>query len=132
MIQIESPIFRDFGHQLCYVIDVGVGIGIGVSVGVASGVSVGDAVGADVFGDSVGVETGAGGVTTAFSTGLRLLLLLMATESAVMSMRTLVIAPSFISNLMIISILLEGTFKTAVVPSVNVAVASLMCRRIFE
>ena len=73
-------------------------------MGVASGVSVGDAVG-DVLGDSVGVETGAGGVTVALSTGLRLLLLLMATESAVMSMRTLVIAPSFISNLTIISIL---------------------------
>ena len=100
-------------------------------MGVASGVSVGDAVG-DVLGDSVGVETGAGGVTAALSTGLRLLLLLMATESAVMSMRTLVIAPSFISNLTIISILSDGTFRTAVVPSVNAAAASFICRRIFE
>ena len=117
-----------------YVIDAGVGVGVGVgfSVDVGSEVSVGDAVGTGMFGDSVGVETGVGSVTVALSTGLRLLLLLMATESAVMSMSTLVVAPSLISNLTIMSILSEGTFKTVVLPSVNVAVASLTCKRIFE
>lgn len=113
-------------------VGVGVGVGVGFSVGAGSEVSVGDAVDAEMLGDSVGVETGEGGVTVALSTGLRLLLLLIATESAVMSMSTLVVAPSLISNLTIMSILSEGTFKIAVLPSANVAVASLMCKRIFE
>ena len=69
------------------------------------------------LGDSVGVESGVGGVTVALSTGLRLLLLLMATVSAVMSISTLVVAPSSIWKWIIMSILSEGTFRLAVVPS---------------
>lgn len=56
----------------------------------------------------------------------------MATESAVMSMETLVVSPSLISNWTLMSILSEGTFKGAVLSSVNVAVASLTWKRIFE
>ncbi len=108
---------------------VGVGVGVGFSVGVASGGSVGNAVNTGVFDDSVGGEI-AGGMTVALRTGLRLWLLLMATESAVISMSTLVVAFSLISNLTSKSILPEGTFKTAVLPSANVAVASLTWSRI--
>lgn len=111
---------------------VGVGVGVGFSVDVSFGVSVGDVVGPRVLGGSVGVETGVGGVTVALSTGLRLLLWLIAAESAVMSMSTLVVEPSFISNLTMMSTLFEGTFRATVLSSVNVAVASWMCKRIFE
>lgn len=111
---------------------VGVGVGVGISVGVASVVSVGDCEGSGIFGDSVSVETGVGGVAVALSTGLRLLLLLIATKSAVISIRTLVVAPSLISNLTIMSSLFEGTVKPTLVSSVNVAVASFTCKRIFE
>jgi len=110
-----------------------VGMGVGSFVGVVSMVSAGDAEGSGTFGESAGVEIGSGAVTVALSTGLRLWLLLIATQSAVMSIRTLVVAPSWISKWMIISILPEGTFKS--IPSGSswkVAVASLTCKRIFE
>ena len=83
------------------------------------------------FGDSVGVEFGVGGVTVALRTGFRLLLLLMAVVSAVMSMSNLVVEPSSIWKCTIMSILFEGTFRSVVLSSWNVAVASLTCRRIF-
>ena len=58
--------------------------------------------------------------------------MLIEAESAVMSISTVVVAPSLISNLIIMSILSEGTFKVATLLSVNVAFASWTCRRIFE
>ena len=104
-------------------------------MGVASGVSVGDAVG-DVLGDSVGVETGAGGghVTAALSTGLRLLLLLMATESACHVYEDLSYCTFFYFLFEFDDYIhfIGGFFTTAVVPSVNAAAASFICRRIFE
>ena len=79
----------------------------------------------------MGVGSGVGGVTVALITGLRLLLLLMATVSAVISISTFVVESSFIWKWIIKSILSEGTFKSAVLPSWKVAVASLTCKRIF-
>ncbi len=77
----------------------GVSLGsVGAVVGVSVGVSVGGSVvggGVVVGGSVVGVsapwlvgELSGGGMTVALMTGLRLPLALMATESAVMSIRT--------------------------------------------
>lgn len=101
-------------------------MGVGASVGVGVGVSVG------VAGPGVSVLVDvAGSVTVALTTGLRLWLLLMATESAVISISTLVVASSLIWKWTIISILSEGTFKLTTLPSWNVAVASFTCNRMF-
>ena len=75
---------------------------------------VGVAVG--VVGLGVGVVVSEG-TTVALSTGLRLWLLLIAAESADMSIKTLVVAFSFISKWIIMSILSDGTFRLSVVPS---------------
>ena len=59
----------------------------------------------------------ADGSCVAFRTGLRLWVLLMATKSAVMSIRMLVVVSSVTSKWMITSILSDGTFKFSVVAS---------------
>ncbi len=105
------------------------GVGANVSAGVVVGVSDGDSEVEDMFGGSVVGEV-VGGVTVALITGLRLLLVLIATESAVMSIRTVVVSPSLISNLTRTLIFSEGTFSSAVFSFAKVAVASKMCKRI--
>ena len=111
-------------------ISAGVGAGVGSAISEeGSGVSVGDAKGVDKFGESSVVETGVGAVAVALNTGFRFPWLLM---EAVISMSTLVVSPSLIWNLMIMSILSEGTFRSLVLSSEYVAVASLTCKRIFE
>jgi len=118
------------------VVDVGSTVSVGVGVGVGSTiseegfrVSVGDAVGADESGELSVVETSGSVVAVALNTGFRFPWLLM---EAVISMSTFVVSPSLIWNLMIMSILSEGTFRSAVLSSEYVAVASLTCKRIFE
>ena len=118
----------------------GVPVGVGEGVGDSVGVSVGESVGVPV-GSSVGVAVVAGVlvgssdcITVALITGLRLWLLLIAAGSAVMSIITWVVSPSTISNLTIMSILSEGTFRGTSVSglSENTAAASETCKRIFE
>lgn len=94
-----------------------------------SGVSVGDAEGAIKSGELSVVEAWGRFVAVALNTGFRFPWLLM---EAVISMSTVVVSPSLIWNLIIMSILSEGTFRSAVVSSEYVAVASLICKRIFE
>ena len=110
----------------------GVGDSVGVSVGESVGVPVGSSVGVAVV---AGVLVGSsGGMTVALITGLRFRLLLMAADSAVMSIMTWVVSPSTISNFTITSILSEGTVRGTSVSrsSENTAAAFRTRKRIFE
>jgi len=118
---------------------VGASVGVGVGVDDSVGVSVGDSVGV-LVGFSVGAPTvegvlvvSSGGMTVALITGLRLWLLLMAAESAVMSIITWVFSSATIVNLTIMSILSEGTVRDTSFGSLeNTASADKTCNRIFE